>query len=383
MKKALRNFFRITVPTLIVLLLLLELFFRVVIPAADPPMDFFDEKELIYRFDTNSKKEGVFTIGKAAQQRGQWRINNYGWNSPIDYTTQREKPLIAIIGDSYIEAYQVDVDKSYPSLLRNELKSNYDVYSFGKSGAPLSEYLNYSRYIKKHFNPDTFIFNVVHNDFDENISELNPEVKHMLTLNINDSTITENLPKPNKSFKQYNWKKRMLNKSAFIRYLYINLHIDRTIRNFGKKDNGQKKFNANIEVTKAIENKGLIIQSVDYILAKLYEENPGKRIIFVIDAPRNDIYNNTLENSSILFLNEILEKHCSKYNFEYFDLTQPMNNDYKKNQIQFNSELDGHWNEYGHDFISKQIRTYLKTSSEIATKNTGNSVPSPELLEKP
>ncbi len=368
MKKALKNLFQITIPTFLVLFLLLELFFRFIIPAAELPTDFFDEEEPIYRFDTNAKSEGLYTIGKKSEQQGQWRINNYGWNSPIDYTPQKEKPLIAVIGDSYIEAFQVDVDKSYPSLLRNEINTDYDVYSFGKSGAPLSEYLNHSRYVNKYFNPDTFIFNVVYNDFYENILELNPEVTHMLTLNIDDNSITENSPKPNKSFKQYNWKKRALFKSAFIRYLYINLHLNATVRNFGNKVTSEKKFNGNINVTKAIDNKGLIIRSIDYILGKLQEENPGKRILFVIDAPRNDIYNGALESSSLLFLNEILEKYCLKYNFELIDLTQPMANDFKKNKIQFNSELDGHWDEYGHDFVYKQIRDYLKTTPDIPTK---------------
>jgi len=311
MKKALKNFFQITFPTLIFLLLLLELCFRFIIPAAELPTDFFDEEELIYRFEADSKEEGVFTIGKAAQQKGKWRLNNYGWNSTIDYTPQKEKPLIAIIGDSYIEAFQVDVDKAYPSLLRKEVSNDYDVYNFGKSGAPLSEYLNHSRYVNKHFDPDIFIFNIVYNDFDESVLKLNPSTKHMLTLNIEDNVVTENPAQPNKSFKQYNWKKRMLFKSAFVRYLYINLHVDRTVRSFGRKESsdGERKFNGNIDVTKAEENKGLIVQSVDYILGKLQEENPVKRIIFVIDAPRNDIYNNTLENSSLLFLNEILEQH--------------------------------------------------------------------------
>ena len=309
MKKALKNFFRITLPTLLFIVLLLELFFRFIIPAADPPIDFFDEQELIYRFDTDSKREGLFTIGKAAQQQGRWRINNYGWNSPIDYTAKGEKSRIAIIGDSYIEAFQVDVDKSYPSLLRNEINTDYDVYSIGKSGAPLSEYLNYSRYIKKYFDPDIFIFNVVHNDYDESILKLNPNTKHMLTLNIKDNVITENAPEPNKSFKQYNWKKRMIYKSALVRYLYINLHIDKTIRNFQVKDNIQRRYNGNIDVGKAEDNKGLIIQSVDYILGKLKQENPGKRIMFVVDAPRSDIYKGELASSSILFLNKILEKY--------------------------------------------------------------------------
>ena len=97
-----------------------------------------------------------------------------GWNYPIDYYPINDKKLIAVIGDSYIEAFQVDVDKNYPFLLREKLKNDYEVYAFGKSGAPLSQYLHISRYVNRHFDPDILIFNLVHNDFDESIQELYP-----------------------------------------------------------------------------------------------------------------------------------------------------------------------------------------------------------------
>lgn len=360
MKNIFKNLFLITIPSIFLLLLLLELFFRFIIPAAETPQPFFDERELIYKFDTTAKREGLYTIGKAAQQRGHWRINNYGWNSGIDYVEQREKKLIAIFGDSYIEAYQVDINKSYPSLLRKTFSDIYEVYSFGRSGAPLSEYLNYCRYANRHFNPDILIFNMVHDDFDESIFQLNPNDVHMLTLNINDSIITENIPKPNFSFLQYNWKKRIILKSALFRYVYINLHLPQTIGSINISAKNQKIFNANVDVAKLEENKSLIIKSIDYILQKIYEENPTKRIIFIIDAPRNDIYCNNLKNSNVLFLHDILKKYCFKYGFEYIDLILPMENDYKNHQIKFNSELDFHWNEYGHRFVSNQIIKHLK-----------------------
>ena len=89
-----------------------ELFFRVVIPASNPPKACFDENELLYKFCPN-QGSGVMTIGKKASIRTRWRVNNYGWNSDIDYCQEKSLPRIAIIGDSFIEAFQVDLKKSY------------------------------------------------------------------------------------------------------------------------------------------------------------------------------------------------------------------------------------------------------------------------------
>jgi hypothetical protein len=126
--KFVKNIFCIIVPFIIVLSAFLELFFRFAVPATEVPQDFFDEKDLIFRFDTGSTKKGLYTVGVTAQQRGKWRINNYGWNSPIDYTSKNGKKRIAIFGDSNIEALQVDCDKSYPSVLRKQFNDSIEVY---------------------------------------------------------------------------------------------------------------------------------------------------------------------------------------------------------------------------------------------------------------
>jgi hypothetical protein len=77
--------------------------------------------------------------------------------------------LITIIGDSYIEAFKVDVKSSIVSILREKIRDQYGVYGFGKSGAALSQHLQMGRYVSKHFNSDVIVINVVHNDFDESL----------------------------------------------------------------------------------------------------------------------------------------------------------------------------------------------------------------------
>jgi len=115
--QTLKNILTVTFPAFLFTCIVLEFFFRWVIPASNPPMGFFDEKEKIYSF-SNEKQEGTITIGRFAQIRTTWRINNRNWNYPIDYHRIDNKNLIAVIGDSYIEAFQVDVDQNYPYLLK-------------------------------------------------------------------------------------------------------------------------------------------------------------------------------------------------------------------------------------------------------------------------
>lgn len=356
--RILKNILVLSVPTIIFLFLLLEIFFRIVIPSSDPPRGFFDTNEKIYSY-SNDKKEGIQTIGKFAEIKTRWRINNMGWNYPVNYYPVKNKKLIAVIGDSYVEAFQVDVDKNYPYLLRERLGSNFEVFAFGMSGASLAQYLNMSRYINKHLNPDILIFNITHNDFDESIKELSTERYYFLQVSlINDSTFTEITPRPDYSFAQYSPFKRLLYKSAFIRYLRHNLKIKESLKDIysGKKGN----YEGNINPVKVKENEKKIFSATDYLIRTIIDENPGKRIIFIIDGPRKAIYNSELNISGIRWVNKILETLCKTYNIEYIDLTYPMEKDFKDNGIKFNSELDFHWNEYGHKFVANVLFDYLK-----------------------
>ncbi len=356
--KTLKNIFLTTLPTLIVLLIILEIFFRIVIPASNPPASIFNEEEKMYFF-SNKREEGLITIGRFAEIKAKWRINNMNWNYPIDYQSHNGKNLIAVIGDSYIESFQVNVGENYPFLLREKLLNKYEVYAFGISGAPLSQYLNISRYVKRHLNPSIFIINLVHNDFDESIQELNPNENSFLKVSENeDGSFSQIIPGPTYSYQQYRPLKRFIFKSALFRYLYLNLHASELKENlFSASD---ESYEANINPHEVRENQELIFKATDYLAKTFREENEDVRIIFLIDAPRDNIYNNTLDASNVLWINKMMDSITSKNNIEYIDLTEYMYHDYLVNERKFSSEIDGHWDEYGHEFVADVLYNYLK-----------------------
>jgi lysophospholipase L1-like esterase len=358
-KKIFIKLFTVILPLLISFLVILELLFRFVIPATEIPQDFFDEKNLIFRFDTGSTKEGLCTVGVTAQQRGKWRINNYGWNSPIDYTTKNKKKRIAIYGDSNIEALQVDCDKSYPSVLRKLFYDSVEVYSFGKTGATCSEYLNFCRYSDKYFQPDVLIFNVIINDFYESILKFKPSNIHLLTLSINDSTITENLPRPDYSYSQYKWEKRLIKNSALFRYISQNLSLRIMISYILEPKEKNVNGIYNDDITNAGKDKEIVIRAIDYIFRKIREENLGKRVIFVANLPKYENCTNNSHEQLIKPLKQVMLEYCITYGFEFLDMTSFIAEDYDKNHIEFYSKLDGHWNEYGHNFVGNQLYKYL------------------------
>jgi len=57
-----------------------------------------------------------------------------------DYRVDDQRPLMMVIGDSFVEAHHVDTGSTATELLNRKVADAGRVYSMGLSGAPLSQY---------------------------------------------------------------------------------------------------------------------------------------------------------------------------------------------------------------------------------------------------
>jgi hypothetical protein len=341
----------ITLPTLIVCVIAGELFFRFVIPSAQTPWGYYDPTERIARFE-QGQGSGLYTQGKFATEQGRWRINNMGWNSDIDYAPdiERHKPLIAVLGDSYVEAFQVDITASFVSLLRSKVKSTYDVYGFGKSGAPLSQYLQMSRYVRQHFKPDVFVVNVVHNDFNESLTSV-MSLPYYLGLSVHDGEVRESpLADTPITIKPTS---RMLFSSAIFRYLWLNLHLGESLIEWGVLRNEMRAPTATANRAPPDPAHVREEQAADYVIRKFKEENPHTELVFMIDGSRRDIYARRVDDhSDVLWMNSLLRRLCEEHQCRFIDLTEPFRTKFNRDGVMLSGETDYHWNKEGHRVVA-------------------------------
>src|SRR5437763_13866614 len=127
------------------------------VTAADPVLHFTPNR----RF-TNS-------LGWTMHNVVHGRVNNAGFVNDQDYVREGP-PLIAVIGDSFIEAQMVPYAESLQGRLAAALKETFRVYSFAGSGAPLSQYLIWAGYAVNEYGARAGVINVVGNDFGESLS---------------------------------------------------------------------------------------------------------------------------------------------------------------------------------------------------------------------
>jgi hypothetical protein len=355
-----RNVLVLVLPSLLACVLLVELLFRFVIPAAEVPTRHFDRNERMLVFDTKGPREGLFTRGRFAQVRGHWRINDWGWNSEIDYLPAGERPadrpLVAIIGDSYVNGFQVDPEDNLAAVLRRLLGPAFDVYSFGMPGAPLSQYLHMSRYVDRHFEPDVLAFVVVHNDFLESLWDLAPSSSFM-QVKRRAGGWEEVLPPGPRGGRPW-WMR-----SALMRYLRITLQ-SRLLVHYD--ENREKAtFVANVPVEELSAQRAAIREATSWIVERIRKENPNRDVIFLMDAPRADLYAGTLETSPVGWLSGVLAEACRAQGIAFVDLAEPFARAHARDGTRFESEVDAHWNAAGHRVAALALASALVKSGVV------------------
>lgn len=358
-----KSFFIISLPTCIVSLLLLEGALRIVIPASNPPYSYFDSTHQLLKFDVSQSRDGYKSVGNFAQERTRWHVNNQGWNSVVDYEHHGEdSKIIAVIGDSMIQALDVDVEDGLPNKLRLKLPREYYVYSFAKGGGALSQFLHISRYVNAKYNPKIVIFNVEHRNFDQSLCDINSPVGMMCLRDdgdeIEESTIIPYVPS-NLS--------RWARKSALIRYITFNLDFAvRTQGDDGSHVLGLGGSDESLDRYPDHELRKRVERSTNYILNNIAQENHDKTVVFMIDGlKRRDIYEGAVSSHDDFesWTHDLLKRLCREYDFAFLDLTQSFSESYRRTGLRFESFDNFHWNKHGHEVVANALLNKLSDES--------------------
>ena len=336
--------------------------FRFFLPAADLPRNQFIDG--IIKYIPNQK--GIFR--KSDDYQTAYRINADGWNSRhAQYIRPKsDKYRIAIIGDSYVEALMVDYRKSLAEQLEDKLgRDKFEVYRFGISGAPLSQYLQILRREVVKYSPDLVVIVLVHNDFDESYQFVPGRyTSSFLKINVKDGKILGEIqPKEyHETLAEY-----LVRSSAIFRYFVFNrgVNIDNVRKLIFRDKQGAHKYQANIDVINLNKKKLNNAKVTEYLMNQIKKIalQHNFQVLFIMDGDREDIYKGTDSanqyNAGVLSLNKMAQAIAAKNGIPFIDLQPIFQQDYQNNHIKFNYVHDFHWNEYGHKIAAETIFKYL------------------------
>jgi len=357
-----RGYFLNILVSLIALLaiaLMLELFlFRVVLVASDLPM-LAENNGGVLKYRPN--QTGRYRVKNEINEV--FVINGQGWNSGIgDYTIEKtsNKPRICVIGDSYIEALQVNNTNSVSEQLARNLGDVVDsVYRFGISGAPLSQYLYMLENEVIQYSPNLVVINLVHNDFTESVNIGSGTYSLSFAhLGIEDGEVEFIHPKPYQ--RNMTW---WIKKSATFRYLWAREKFRsaalKSVLLSLFQDDKKDRYAGNIDITSINDEE--IVATLVYVFSRLQEiqSKLGIKFLLLIDADRSYItsQNEQRKNkpSPLSNLNKLVVTYANRYELPIIDLHPILTKDYELNGIPFSFQNDGHWNYYTHQLVARVI----------------------------
>ena len=316
----------------------------------------------IYRYAPN--RTAIWSKGWNFSITNRVRTNNVGFISDLDYDSQNTTPLMAIVGDSYIEAAMVPSDETAAARLGRAVGDKGRVYSFGASGAALSQYLAYAKYVKEVFRPDGLVVTVVGNDLDESLLRYKRAPGfHYFSQDGNGELqlirIDREIPP---------WRD-IVAASSLGMYVAANLEISgvlersrERVKRWFSADPAERTYTGNTldnsDPMRIADSK----TAVDAFLKQLpgMAGLPASKILLAIDAARPELYESVrrdaAKRSYFGLMRTYLMDRAVEKGFEVVDMDREFLEDYSRTGRHFEHPDDYHWNSVGHEVLARAVR---------------------------
>jgi hypothetical protein len=318
-----------------------------------------DEQNPVFRFTPH--RDSVYSRGWNFSIVNHVRTNNYGFINDHDYDPALTTPLLAVIGDSFVEAVMVPFAQTGVARLADSVGAAGRVYGFGTSGSSLSQYLAYARYVRDTFHPTAMTVVIVGNDFDESLRKYRnePGLHYFADSTGGDLTLTR-LDRP------IPWWRDLVGGSSLAMYLYVNLEIREVWKRFayrpGQSAISRPRFVGNTAAEATPERVADSDRVIEAFLRLLPEMAglPASRIALVVDAPRPELYDDhvlkAVSDSYFCIMRAHLMDRARAGGFEVLDMQPEFIADYKQRHLTFEFPDDNHWNGSGHEVFARVVQ---------------------------
>lgn len=287
--------------------------------------------------------------------------NNYGYLNDQDYALDDEHPLLAIIGDSYVEASMVPYSETMHGRLAQELE-DWRVYSFGISGAPLSQYLIFAQFARTTFHPEKMAFVIIANDYDESLLRYkNSPGLHFFQRKNNQLELVRQDYSPS-------FTGAIVSRSRLAMYLLTNAKIQHQIANLFNSSRQVEyvgQTSAKADTTRLALSKDAVERFLE--LLPQYAGLPSEDIFFIVDGLRPDLYTEKGRKGAVGSYAEQMRKFfmdkARSQQYTVVDMQPIFEQHYAANGNRFEFKKDGHWNGIGHGVAADALKTALGTTT--------------------
>jgi hypothetical protein len=364
----------------------LEVIFRLFVPVVDVPFSFWDPVVGLRR---EPNQAGRMIRGRWVD--GHYRFNAQGWNNEHDYVTPKPPGgrRICVVGDSQVQAYEVDVDKTFFSLAERAMSTPdrpTEWYSFGCSGFGTSQEAAIIRHYALDCHPDLVVLLFVENDPHDSSPYIFPLENFITSYYLdNDNQLVLLAP----HFWKPAWYRRLAASSALVRYFTIQKDI---FHNQGQQQHvlggiylrEGTSNKANLHPVPGMENMSVAQRQaatwvlIEKILKETRDECRRREAKFaIVFRGSTPVFQAALEgktytpppkeedpyclNTRLFEMgNEYLEPIAKKLGVPYLDLTESIRKMVAETKRSHVFPDDGHWNAATHALVAKVLSEWTE-----------------------
>ncbi|MEO0618219.1 MAG: SGNH/GDSL hydrolase family protein [Pseudomonadota bacterium] len=272
--------------------------------------------------------------------------NNFGFFSDFDYRPGAK--VIVAIGDSYTEAAQVEFENTFHQRAAQAIER--EVYNFGLSGAPLSQYEAYLDEVCDTFQPQAAVFAIIHNDFDESFRAHRSRDGFFHYADAEPHALA---PSPY----DISTLRRIVTKSNLVRYLFFNMHLRHYVRTYtsgsASDHNVEISFSGSSNVDIGIKKA-----AIDRFLSQVGKKclNPSQ-IIFLADSDRQALYTGLPRRDAAMLY---FLQTARGGGYHVIDLHDHFAAAWGKHGKAFETSSDAHWDRHGHRVVGEALAEALE-----------------------
>jgi len=334
-------------------LILLEIVFRLLPVSSPPPLMPVSAEHPVVQYEAG--RDFRFSTDWDFAINTHKHSNNSGYINQVDYDDSLNSPLLMVVGDSFVEANQVDRGQSFAELLHADIADRGRVYSIGVSGAPLSQYLVFADSARTRFRPDAMLFVIISNDFDESLRKYKSAPRfHYFDERDGELVLQRVDYRPSKL-------KRLLRQSAFIRYVMLNLKARQLLLQMLARASHAETVSADGVAGKGAELETDARRAVERffdLLGPMSGLDPS-RILFVIDANRPDLYTKQIARSGdqdfTTRMKGYFAQRAGELGYGVIDLHPVFERRHHTDGARFEFDNDLHWNRLGHAVVAEEV----------------------------
>lgn len=309
----------------------------------------------IFHFQPN--RELVWSRGWDFKTVNRIRVNNAGFVNDQDYDANDSRPLLAVVGDSYVEAVMIPRRETFHARLAARAPVGR-VYTFAVSGAPLSQYVAFAQHARSVWKAEALIVAIVGNDFDESLARYRtgPGFHHYVET-----------PDGSLDLRRYDFQPGLLRavveRSALARYLLYNIQAHEHLRGLiGLLPDFIRPARADVFVgnTAANADRERVHQSERAVRAFLrdivsYAGWRPEQVMFAVDGARYPSNAPAVAASYFGQMRSFFMAEARRGGFAVLDLDAAFFARYRAAPVQFEMPDDGHWNATAHGIVADAV----------------------------